>query len=181
MENFIDIVNRLKIALSVTMDKEVAAYLGLSKSAFAERKKRNAFPTKELELLAKNQPELGLDVELILTGWSEAKAERDALFHNAVIEYGKQRRIAEKERLEKEEEELEKRENEELLRMRTVLENYRQYESQKTGLTNSPQVDVTLNSDEMLLINYFRESEFEGKKLILGTAQMAKELAETRK
>ncbi len=79
MKNFIEATNRLKTALSVSMDKEVAEYLGLSKGAFAERKKRGSFPKKELELLAQNKPELGLDVEFILTGFSMKIVQDDPI------------------------------------------------------------------------------------------------------
>lgn len=68
MKNFTDIVNRLKTELSVTMDKDVAEFLGMSKSAFAERKRRGAFPKEALMLADLKHSELKLNVEYILTG-----------------------------------------------------------------------------------------------------------------
>lgn len=68
MKNFTDIVNRLKTELSVTMDKDIAEFLGMSKSAFAERKRRGAFPKEALMLADLKHSELKLNVEYILTG-----------------------------------------------------------------------------------------------------------------
>jgi len=68
MGNFTDIVNRLKTELSLTMDKEVAEFLGLSKTAFAERKRRGVFPKEALKLADLTHPEYRLDLEYILTG-----------------------------------------------------------------------------------------------------------------
>ncbi|OOF85855.1 hypothetical protein BKG93_04030 [Rodentibacter ratti] len=70
MENFTNILNRLKTVLSVSMDKEVAEFLGLTKSAFAERKRRGVFPENALRLAELNHPELRLDIDYILTGES---------------------------------------------------------------------------------------------------------------
>lgn len=71
MKNFLDIANRLKAALSIPTNKELANILGLSETAFSERKKRNSFPVKELEALAGKRPDLNLDIDYILTGSSE--------------------------------------------------------------------------------------------------------------
>ena len=68
MKNFTDIVNRLKTELSVSMDKDIAEFLGMSKSAFAERKRRGVFPKEALMLADLKHSELKLDVEYILTG-----------------------------------------------------------------------------------------------------------------
>ncbi|WP_150538949.1 helix-turn-helix domain-containing protein [Actinobacillus vicugnae] len=68
MKNFTDCLNRLKTELSLTMDKDIAAFLGLSKSAFAERKRRGVFPEEALRLADLSNPHLKLDVEYILTG-----------------------------------------------------------------------------------------------------------------
>lgn len=69
--NFFDEASlRLKQALKVTTDKEVSALLGLSPVAWVGRKNRDNFPTKELRLLAAQRPELGLDVDWIVTGSS---------------------------------------------------------------------------------------------------------------
>lgn len=61
---------RLKQQLKVIEDKEVAAYLGLSASALNMRKKRGNFPTREVFALAAQRPELGLDIDWIVTGTS---------------------------------------------------------------------------------------------------------------
>ncbi|WP_233141073.1 helix-turn-helix domain-containing protein [Aggregatibacter actinomycetemcomitans] len=68
MKNFTDIVNRLKTELSVSMDKDIAEFLGMSKSAFAERKRRGVFPKEALMLADLKHSELKLNVEYILTG-----------------------------------------------------------------------------------------------------------------
>jgi len=61
-------LNRLKTALGKTKDKEVAEELGLGEKAFNARKTRGSFPEKELRALAQQRPELGIDVEYVLTG-----------------------------------------------------------------------------------------------------------------
>lgn len=66
--NFLDIENRLKYELRVSKDQEVAAFLGLTKSAYSERKSRNAFPTKDLLAAVHTRPELGIDGGYVLTG-----------------------------------------------------------------------------------------------------------------
>lgn len=68
MDVFSDSLARLKHLLRVSKDGEVAAALGFSKTAFSERKKRRSFPTEELRALAKSHPELGIDVDYVLTG-----------------------------------------------------------------------------------------------------------------
>lgn len=67
---FSDSLSRLKHALRVSKDQEVAEALGLSKTAFSERKKRESFPIKEVFELAQQKPELGLDPDWIVTGTS---------------------------------------------------------------------------------------------------------------
>lgn len=61
---------RLKQALKVTTDKEVAGLLGLSPVAWVGRKNRGNFPVNEVRVLAAQHPELGLDVDWIVTGSS---------------------------------------------------------------------------------------------------------------
>lgn len=68
MDFFPEVLTRLKHALRVSKDQEVAQALDLSKTAFSERKKRGAFPEKELRALAAKRPELGIDVDYVLTG-----------------------------------------------------------------------------------------------------------------
>lgn len=65
---FLNIENRLKYELRVSKDQEVAAFLGLTKSAYSERKSRNAFPTKDLLAALQMRPELGIDGGYVLTG-----------------------------------------------------------------------------------------------------------------
>lgn len=64
--NFDQKILRLKQCLNVTTDKEVAEILGMSKSALAERKRRDAFPEKALQALAVEKPEI--DLLYVLTG-----------------------------------------------------------------------------------------------------------------
>lgn len=59
---------RLKEALGVAADKDVAALLGFESRAFAARKRRNSIPDTELYALSAKRPELNLDVQYILTG-----------------------------------------------------------------------------------------------------------------
>lgn len=59
---------RLKLVLGRSKDKEVCAALGLKVTAFSARKARDAFPEKELRALAQKFPELGIDVNYVLTG-----------------------------------------------------------------------------------------------------------------
>ena len=65
-------VSRLKQALSAREDQEVASALEMTKAAFSARKKRGSFPEKELYTLAAKRPELGLDVDYVLTGITAA-------------------------------------------------------------------------------------------------------------
>ena len=68
MDFFPDALARLKHQLRVSKDQEVAAALGLSKTAFSERKKRGSFPEKELRALAQQRPDIALNLDYILTG-----------------------------------------------------------------------------------------------------------------
>lgn len=68
MDFFSESLGRLKHFLRVSKDGEVADALGLKKTAFSERKKRGSFPEKELRALAQQRPDLGIDVDYVLTG-----------------------------------------------------------------------------------------------------------------
>lgn len=68
MDFFSDALSRLKYLLHVSKDGEVAEALGFSKTAFSERKKRGSFPADELRALAQRRPDLGIDVDYVLTG-----------------------------------------------------------------------------------------------------------------
>lgn len=63
---------RLKQATKVTSDQEVAELLGMTKAALSDRKRRDAFPADKLRALAQQRPELGIDVDYVLTGVSSA-------------------------------------------------------------------------------------------------------------
>ena len=65
---FSDALDRLKHELRVSKDQEVAALLGLGKTAFSERKKRESFPDREVRALSASRPELELDVDYIFSG-----------------------------------------------------------------------------------------------------------------
>lgn len=88
MKNFTNILNRLKTELSLTMDKDVAEFLGLTKSAFAERKRRNVFPEEALRLADLANPHKKLDVEYILTGKKDPLSEFLARNSKQVIQDG---------------------------------------------------------------------------------------------
>jgi transcriptional regulator with XRE-family HTH domain len=67
--NFFDEATlRLKQQLNVMEDQEVARSLGLTKNAWAMRKKRGNFPDTELYALSARRPDLNLDVDYILNG-----------------------------------------------------------------------------------------------------------------
>lgn len=62
---------RLKSALGVTADQEVAEALGLSKAALSDRKRRGAFPEDKLWALAQRRPELQINPFWVLSGQAE--------------------------------------------------------------------------------------------------------------
>lgn len=68
MNLFEEISLRLKQQLGVPTDKDASELLGIAPTAWANRKKRDAFPTAELHALAAMRPELALDVPYVLTG-----------------------------------------------------------------------------------------------------------------
>ena len=72
-------LSRLKKVLEVREDQEAATALGMTKAAFSARKTRGSFPEKELRALAQQRPELGIDVEYVLTGGRLTQRERDHL------------------------------------------------------------------------------------------------------
>lgn len=76
MNNFEEATNRLKTQLRVRDDKEASEALGISATAWAMRKKRDSFPTKEVFALAAQRPDLALDPDWIVTGLSN-KMETD--------------------------------------------------------------------------------------------------------
>lgn len=68
MNFFEEATLRLKQQLRTTQDKEIALVLGLSAQSWVGRKKRGTFPEKELRAVAQQRPELGIDVDYVLTG-----------------------------------------------------------------------------------------------------------------
>lgn len=68
MKNFDEQLLRLKQAVKLTDDQDVAALLGMTKAAFSGRKKRGVFPEDKLFALATRRPEMQLDAIYILTG-----------------------------------------------------------------------------------------------------------------
>lgn len=68
MSFFAHALLRLKEQLGVQSDKEVAALLEMSPTAFADRKKRDAFPEDKLFAYAAKHPQQKLDVAYVLTG-----------------------------------------------------------------------------------------------------------------
>ena len=63
---------RLKGALQVTTDKEVAELLGMSPNALNERKRRDAFPEDKVRALAAR---LHFDADYVITGVAQAAQE----------------------------------------------------------------------------------------------------------
>lgn len=76
---FDDALLRLKRQVGTLEDQQVADLLGLKKGAFSARKSRGSFPEKELRALAQQRPELGIDVEYVLTGVSSAASNAISL------------------------------------------------------------------------------------------------------
>ncbi len=85
MNFFEEATLRLKQQLKVTEDKDVAEILGLNSSAWAKRKKRESFPTKEVFALAAQRPELGLDPDWIVTGQSQI-TETDGIDETSLLQ-----------------------------------------------------------------------------------------------
>ena len=71
MGNFSEVLDRLKHELRVSKDQEVADFLGMSKTAFAERKRREVFPEEKLLAVAPEHP--GVDVGYVLRGFGVVK------------------------------------------------------------------------------------------------------------
>ncbi|MBF1164463.1 MAG: helix-turn-helix domain-containing protein [Dechloromonas agitata] len=72
---------RLKEALGVTEDQDVANALGLSKAALSDRKKRGAFPDDKLLALIAKRPDLRLDFDYITIGRHSSEFEAIAEKH----------------------------------------------------------------------------------------------------
>lgn len=61
-------MRRLKAALGVREDQEVAKALGMTKAALSLRKKRGTFPSDKLVALSASRPDLAIDVSYIVSG-----------------------------------------------------------------------------------------------------------------
>lgn len=83
---------RLKQAVGLSEDQDVATLLGMTKAAMSARKKRDAFPEDKLYALQARRPELRLDVQYVLTGRSAARGAAAAA---AKVGAGAQRKLAE--------------------------------------------------------------------------------------
>lgn len=68
MRDFEKSLLRLKQVLQVSEDQAVAAALGLSKAALADRKRKDSFPVDRLKALAHDRPDLKIDVDYVLSG-----------------------------------------------------------------------------------------------------------------
>lgn len=153
MKNFIDVINRLKISLSVTTNREIAEYLGLTQSAFSERKKRNSFPEKELKALANDRPDLNLDVDYILTGSSEAKETVENNFWDAVMKgYSQDNHRS---------------------RLNDESDGF---DVELPPTPRDASSKVLLNAEEMMLVSCYRKSSEDNKQKILDVAKMARDL-----
>lgn len=89
MSDFDDQLNRLKAALSLSEDQDVADLLGMTKAAFSARKSRGSFPVDKLKALAADKPQLRLDVKYVLTGVSDELERRLAAVGTATRIAGK--------------------------------------------------------------------------------------------
>ncbi|MDR3221400.1 MAG: helix-turn-helix domain containing protein [Candidatus Accumulibacter sp.] len=64
-------LERLKASLGVSDDQALAQSLGMTKAALLGKKARGAWPEEEVRALALRYPELGLDLDWVVTGESE--------------------------------------------------------------------------------------------------------------
>ena len=88
MNQFEEQLLRLKLALGVSKDAEVAAALGMSRAAFSNRKQTGSFPEVRLVLLKRSRPDL--DLMFVLTGerWSAGDRAGHDLFFESAAERG---------------------------------------------------------------------------------------------
>jgi transcriptional regulator with XRE-family HTH domain len=85
MDIFTDFLNRLKKQVGVSKDKEIAELLGMSVTAFAERKKRGSIPIKEVFDLARQRPGLEIDPDWVVSGVSK-KMETGSIAERHLVE-----------------------------------------------------------------------------------------------
>lgn len=105
MNFFEEATLRLKQQLKVSEDQRVAEFFGMTGKAWTARKRREAFPEKELYALAAKRPDLDLDVAYVLTGERVAAGARQSLAQlgRVVTEMGNPAVIAELDRALKQE------------------------------------------------------------------------------
>lgn len=149
MKNFIDILNRLKLALGVSMDSEVADFLEMKQSAFAGRKKRGSFPEEQLRLIAVKHSDLNLDVEYILAGDSERNRQiqqaKNDFLEMSVLHYQQKRQEKEQ---------------------RVKLEIFPE--------PNNANIEVKITERELKLISNFRKSDDDGQRIILEISHLTR-------
>lgn len=80
---FDDAFNRLKTALKVTNDKEVADIFNMSGQALTNRKRRKAFPLDDLKELIRKEPWREIDLQFILTGELSDFEQKNRRFKSA--------------------------------------------------------------------------------------------------
>lgn len=87
MNDFEQRLLRLKQALHVAEDQEVAEALGMTRAALGDRKRRNSFPEDKLFALMSKRPDLKIDATYVLTGdrGGVTSIERD--MHNLMAEF----------------------------------------------------------------------------------------------
>lgn len=85
MSEFEQKMRRLKDALRLTHDQEVATALGMTKASLSDRKRRDSFPIERVIGLAGRH--LGLDVAYVVTGLTEEERERAR--HRDVVAEGR--------------------------------------------------------------------------------------------
>ena len=73
MYNFIDIMEKLKNKLNISSDSQIAEKLGINRSNFGERKKRNSIPYENLVILCKKEK---ISLDFILNN------EKDSMYSN---------------------------------------------------------------------------------------------------
>lgn len=81
-------LRRLKECAGMSADQEVAAALGMTKSAFSVRKLRDSFPDEKLFVFAAKRPELGIDVTYVLTGDRSIQGPARAALENTARFFG---------------------------------------------------------------------------------------------
>ena len=138
---------RLKQATNVLEEKDIADLLGMHKSAFSARKKRDVFPEEKLWALAHKRPDLNIDVLAVLTGISSEGHAKIAALNRAA----------------------------ELLP--PDVSDYKKIKAHKAKTIKAMEESGKQNPRESQLLARFRASDESGKKLIEGTAKLAAQSA----